>query len=110
MNIEAIASAVRASLAEDIGSGDISAALLPKDQIVTARIVTREAAVLCGKAWVQAVYHQLNPNIKITWQAQEGEKIIPNQCVAELIGDSRCLITGERCALNWLQTLSEIGR
>lgn len=106
MNTKAIEIAVRASLVEDIGSGDITAELLPETQIATAQIITRESAIFCGMAWAEAVYQQLDSTIKIDWQVKEGEKIEPNQRLAELTGNSRYLVTGERCVLNWLQTLS----
>lgn len=106
MNTKAIQEAVLISLKEDIGSGDITAELLPENQIVTATIITRESAIFCGTAWAEAVYQQLDPTIKIKWLLKDGDAIHPNQCLTEITGSSRSIITGERCALNWLQTLS----
>lgn len=106
MTIKSIDIAVRASLEEDIGSGDMTAELLPIDQIINARMMTNEAAIFCGTAWAEAVYRLLDPSIKIHWHVNDGDTIKPQQCLAELTGNSRHLITGERCALNWLQTLS----
>jgi nicotinate-nucleotide pyrophosphorylase (carboxylating) len=103
---ESVEIAVRASLEEDIGSGDITAELLPTNQMVRATIITNEVGVFCGTAWAEAVYQLLDSNIKIHWHAKDGDKIQPKQLLAELSGNSRSLITGERCALNWLQTLS----
>lgn len=106
MNHQAIAAAVTASLAEDVGSGDITVELIPENINVTAKIITREAAVICGSAWVTEVYQQLDNNIEIKWNCEDGDTVEPNTCIAELTGNSRALLTGERCALNWLQTLS----
>lgn len=101
-----IEQAVQISLAEDIGSGDISAALIPQDQLATAQIITRETAILAGIPWVEAVFRQLDPRVSIYWLAHEGATVIPNQPLAKLKGPARSLLTGERTALNWLQTLS----
>lgn len=97
---------VQTALAEDIGSGDISAALIPADKQSRAQIISREAAVLCGTAWVEDVFQQLDPQIKISWQAKDGDSVTANQVLCTLTGNSRNLLTGERTALNFLQTLS----
>lgn len=94
------------SLQEDLGSGDITAQLLPRDLFATAQIITREAAIICGIDWVNEVYHQLDPGVKIQWAVKEGDRAEPNQLLASLEGRTHILVTGERCALNWLQTLS----
>lgn len=104
--VEKINEAVAASLSEDIGTGDISAELIDEQDVKIATVITREPGVLCGIAWFNAVYFQLDPSIRIEWQVQEGEHVMPNQTLVRLRGNTRTLLTGERSALNWLQTLS----
>ncbi|MBP6724857.1 MAG: carboxylating nicotinate-nucleotide diphosphorylase [Halioglobus sp.] len=97
---------VRAALAEDVGSGDISAALIPLGAQATARVITREDGVLCGRAWVEAVFAELDPAITLAWRAADGERIVAGQVLFTASGSARGLLTGERCALNFLQLLS----
>jgi nicotinate-nucleotide pyrophosphorylase (carboxylating) len=97
---------VTQALKEDIGSGDITAELIPENQQAKAKVITREAGVLCGQAWVNEVYKQLDPQVIITWLAKDGDTLTPNQTLFELQGSARSLLTGERTALNFLQTLS----
>jgi len=97
---------VQTALAEDVGSGDITAALIPAQAQSQAQIISREDAVLCGTAWVDEVFRQLDPQINIAWQANDGDAIAANQILCTLSGNSRKLLTGERTALNFLQTLS----
>src|SRR6185436_3937180 len=97
---------VRWALEEDIGSGDITAELIPADKTASATIITREAAIVCGRPWVDEVFHQLGPNIKLEWHVDDGDQIQPNQLLVTLHGNARALLTGERSALNFLQTLS----
>lgn len=97
---------VARALAEDIGSGDLTAALIPAQAQAKATVISREAAVLCGSAWFTAVFEQLDPNMSITWQAQDGERIVPDQLLCTMHGAARALLTGERSALNFLQLLS----
>lgn len=101
-----IARSVADALAEDTGDGDITAQLIPADQQASAHIITREHAVICGIPWVNEVFSQLDPQISIRWLVNEGDDIQPNQNVCELKGNARNLLTGERAALNFLQTLS----
>lgn len=96
----------RRALAEDIGSGDVTAAAVPEAARMTARVVCREAAVLCGTAWFEAVFRQLDAGIAIDWTSQDGDAISANQTVCTLRGFARPLLSGERTALNFLQTLS----
>jgi nicotinate-nucleotide pyrophosphorylase (carboxylating) len=103
-----IAAAVRAALAEDIGSGDLTAALVPENQQALARIITREAAVLCGRDWVDAVFAELGPGIRIDWHCRDGDALSAGQLLCELRGPARAILTGERTALNFLQTLSAV--
>jgi len=100
-----VLAAVCMALAEDVGPGDATAALVP-NQAVKARLICRENAVLCGRPWFEAVFGALDPTIQVRWAADEGERLAPNQLVCELAGPAPQLLTGERTALNFLQTLS----
>ena len=97
---------VWAALAEDIGSGDISANLIPRGRPANARIITRESAILCGIAWAETCFRHLNAEMKIKWLVAEGDRTDAGQTLCELQGNARALLTGERVALNFLQTLS----
>ncbi len=99
---------VARALAEDIGTGDLTAALIPAAQHAQATIISREDAVICGIDWVNACFHQLDNHIKIKWLVNEGEKISSNQLLCEISGNARALLSAERCALNFLQTLSAV--
>jgi nicotinate-nucleotide pyrophosphorylase (carboxylating) len=98
--------AVRRALAEDIGSGDHTAALIPESAVAEARVISREAAILCGTAWFDAVFHELSRPVEINWRVRDGEYTTAGQTVCTLRGPARALLTGERTALNFLQTLS----
>lgn len=97
---------VARALAEDIGSGDLTASLIPAGTRARATVISREPAVLCGRAWFDAVFRQLDSSIVVTWSAAEGDRVVANQVLCELSGPARTLLTGERTALNFLQTLS----
>jgi len=97
---------VSRALAEDIGGGDITAQLIPEDRQATAVVICREAAVICGRPWVDEVFAQLDKNTKIEWHIDEGDSVEANQKLFTLTGNARILLTGERAALNFLQTLS----
>jgi nicotinate-nucleotide pyrophosphorylase (carboxylating) len=99
---------VELALAEDIGTGDLTVALIPAAQQVQATIVSRENAVICGIDWVNACFKSLDNNILIKWRVNEGEKIANNQVLCEISGNARAILTAERCALNFLQTLSAV--
>ncbi|MEV3822391.1 carboxylating nicotinate-nucleotide diphosphorylase [Aeromonas dhakensis] len=111
--------AVRAALLEDLGdaltaldqpdaSADITAQLIPADRISTARVITREAGVFCGQPWVDEVFTQLGGDVQVEWLVQDGEVLAPNQELFRLHGPARTLLTGERNALNFVQTLSGV--
>lgn len=102
----AIEHTVRSALAEDIGDGDITAALIPEDKTAHARIISREPGVICGRDWVNEVFRQLDPTVKVTWHVSDGETVAPERLLYELEGSARSLLTGERTALNFLQLLS----
>ena len=97
---------VAAALAEDLGAGDVTAALVPASQQVRAQIIAREPAVLCGTDWADATFRQLDPSIRVEWQAQDGDALVADRAVVKLEGPARPILTGERTALNFLQTLS----
>ncbi len=97
---------VKAALDEDVGSGDLTAALLPGGQQACAELFTRESAILCGCAWFDRVFGLLDPAIAVHWEAQDGERLQAGQRLALLKGPSAGLLTGERTAMNYLQTLS----
>lgn len=97
---------VALALAEDVGGGDLTAALIPETAQAEATVISREKAVLCGAAWFDAVFRQIDPSVAIEWRAADGERIEPNQLLCALRGPARALLTGERTALNFLQALS----
>ena len=97
---------VRTALQEDVGSGDITAALIPDTQLARARIISREAAVISGVEWVNEVFRQVDPSMNITWEVKDGDKVEPNQVLFTAEGKARSLLTAERAALNFLQSLS----
>jgi nicotinate-nucleotide pyrophosphorylase (carboxylating) len=97
---------VQEALSEDIGTGDITAALIPGNDLATATVISREAAVLCGMAWFNAVFAELDTRITVTWATKDGEAVLPGQVLCTLHGPAAHILTGERTALNFLQTLS----
>ncbi|HHQ4663133.1 TPA: carboxylating nicotinate-nucleotide diphosphorylase [Aeromonas veronii] len=114
-----VSRAVRAALLEDLGdalttldqpdaSADITAQLIPADRMASARVITREAGVFCGQPWVDEVFVQLGGEVKVEWLVQDGEVLSPNQELFRLHGPARLLLTGERNALNFVQTLSGV--
>ena len=102
----AIEENVRRALAEDVGDGDLTASLIAAGQQGHARIVCRQDAVLCGCAWSEEVFRQLGGQVQIQWHARDGDTLSSGQTVCQLAGPARLLLTGERTALNFLQTLS----
>jgi len=101
-----LASQVEAALREDIGSGDVTAALVPAAQRVRGSVITRESAVLAGRPWVDATFRHLDPHVQLVWHANDGEPLAANQVVFDIAGSARAVLTGERTALNFLQLLS----
>lgn len=101
-----ITRSVATALEEDVGTGDLTAQLIPADRVSKAMVITREDATLCGRAWFDEVFRQIDANVRITWKAEDGDRVRANQVVCELSGPSRALLTGERTALNFLQALS----
>jgi len=101
-----LAQQVTIALVEDIGSGDVTAELVPADQRVTGKVISREPAILCGRPWVTEVFRQLDPSVQLTWTADDGDRVAANQTLFEIAGLARPVLTGERAALNFLQLLS----
>ncbi|AQT60475.1 carboxylating nicotinate-nucleotide diphosphorylase [Cellvibrio sp. PSBB023] len=101
-----IVQSVALALAEDIGSGDITAQLIPENQQASARIITREDCIFCGKTWVDEVFRQIDPEVVIDWQVSDGQAVVANSTLFTVKGKARSLLTGERAALNFVQTLS----
>ena len=99
---------VRKALNEDIGTGDVTAQLIPAERLARATIITREAAVISGAAWVDAVFRQLDPRVAVHWQVSDGDRVTAERVLFHLEGPARALLTGERTALNFLQTLSGV--
>jgi len=97
---------VRSALAEDIGSGDLTAALIPVTAEARACVISREAEVICGRPWVDEVFHQLDSRVEVEWLVEEGQRVEADQELLRLHGSARALLSGERTALNFLQTFS----
>ena len=103
---QAIMRAVNIALEEDVGKGDVTAASFKVNQFVNAAIICRDNAILCGQLWFNETFKQLDPKIKIEWLAQDGISIEKNSTVCTLYGNAQAILTGERTAINFLQTLS----
>ena len=99
---------VRRALLEDVGSGDITAQLIPAERLAKATVITREACVISGTAWVDAVFRQLDPRVAVHWHVVDGQRATVDQTLFHLEGPARSLLTGERSALNFLQLLSGV--
>ena len=96
------------SLREDIGDGDITAQLIPADKQATGRVITRERATIAGCDWVNEAFRQVDPEVVLEWRVKDGDRVGPDQVLFEMRGPARSLLTAERAALNWLQTLSGV--
>ncbi|AKV97804.1 nicotinate-nucleotide pyrophosphorylase [Marinobacter sp. CP1] len=99
---------VAQSLREDIGDGDITARLIPADKQATGRVITRETAIVAGREWVDEVFRQVDPAVELNWQVADGETVSPDQVLFTMQGSARSLLSSERAALNWLQSLSGV--
>ncbi len=99
---------VAQSLREDIGDGDITARLIPTDKRAKGRVITRETATIAGREWVNEVFRQVDPSVELTWQVSDGDTVSPDQVLFTMEGPARSLLSAERAALNWLQTLSGV--
>src|SRR5213076_103219 len=105
---EAVTRDVTRALAEDIGTGDLTAALIPADRMSQARLMTRQSGVLCGVEWFNRTFEELDPDVEIFWHHADGEEIVAASSLCELEGNARALLTGERTALNFVQLLSGV--
>jgi nicotinate-nucleotide pyrophosphorylase (carboxylating) len=103
---EGIAESVATALAEDIGDGDRTAGLIDAHALAQATVISREPAVICGRPWFDEVFRQLDRDISIHWEVEEGQSVVADAVLCRLTGNAVKLLTGERCALNFLQTLS----
>ncbi|HXS87939.1 MAG TPA: carboxylating nicotinate-nucleotide diphosphorylase [Steroidobacteraceae bacterium] len=101
-----VSQTVATALREDVGSGDLTAQLIPADRSSRATVITREDAVLCGTAWFDEVFRQIDPRVRVTWSTRDCDRVRANQQLCTLEGPARSLLTGERTALNFLQMLS----
>ncbi len=101
-----VAETVAIALREDVADGDLTAQLIPLSQSARATVITREDAVICGSAWVDEVFRQLDPRVRVAWQARDGERVQPQAVLCLIEGPARAMLTGERTALNFLQMLS----
>lgn len=99
---------VTAALEEDVGAGDLTAALIPADRQAAATVISREEATICGTAWFDRVFARLHPAVRIDWRVRDGDRVAANALLCELTGPARVLLTGERSALNFLQLLSGV--
>ena len=106
--VNLVSQSVFTAMLEDIGNGDLTALLIPEINHAEATIISREDAVICGIDWVEACFHHVNKDIKIKWLVNEGEKVSANQLLCKISGNARAILTAERCALNFLQTLSAV--
>ena len=105
---QAVAQDVSRALAEDVGGGDLTAGLVPAAKAITARVLARESALICGRPWVEAVIAAVDPKVSWQWLVREGQRCQADQVVLTLQGSARSLLTLERTALNFLQTLSAV--
>lgn len=106
--VQQVAADVRRALEEDVGAGDLTAALVPVRQTVRARILCREAAVICGQPWVMEALRQVAPSAQAVWHVPDGGRCAANQTIVDISGNARGLLTAERTCLNFLQTLSAV--
>ncbi len=103
---EQVESDARRAIDEDVGTGDLTADLIPSDKRMRATVISREPAVVCGQDWFDAVYRLLDTDVRIDWLVADGDRVEPGQALCHVSGPARSLLTGERTALNFLQTLS----
>ena len=108
LDTAAVTENVRAALAEDVGSGDVTASLVPADRSSRARVITREDGVFCGRPWVEQTFARLDPSVAVRWFVEDGDPVLADDTLFELDGPARSILTGERCALNFVQLLSGV--
>lgn len=103
-----IAELVTFCLHEDVGTGDITAELIPEDKKISAKIISRDTGIFCGRPWADEVFQQVDNSLRISWSIDEGEELSPDQTLVQIIGSARSILTAERTVLNFLQTLSAV--
>lgn len=96
---------VRFAIEEDVGSGDITAHLIPEDQEARATVITRESGIMCGREWFEEVFRQIDASVELNWHRQDGDLLAPNDKIVTILGNTQSILTAERTALNFLQTL-----
>src|ERR1700759_4289894 len=94
---------VSRALREDVGTGDVTAALIAADAVSHARLLCRDEAIVCGAAWLDETFRQLDPQIKVTWHTHDGAHVARDTVLCEIAGNARAMLTGERTALNFVQ-------
>jgi len=105
---ETVTRDVTRALAEDVGTGDLTAALIPAERTSHARLLTRQSGVLCGVEWFRRTFEELDPDVEIFWHHKDGDDIVADSSLCELEGRSRAILTGERTAINFVQLLSGV--
>src|SRR5579862_1988227 len=99
---------VTRALAEDVGTGDLTARLVPAERVAHAHLLTRQSGVLCGTEWFTRTFEELDPDVEIFWHHQDGDEIVANSSLCELEGSARAMLTAERTAINFVQMLSAV--
>ena len=103
-----IAQLVTFCLQEDVGSGDITAELIPADKTISAKLISRDNGIFCGRPWADEVFQQVDSSLTVNWNIKEGSELSPDQTLVQIVGPARSILTAERTVLNFLQTLSAI--
>ena len=103
-----IAKLVTFCLQEDVGTGDITAELIPIDKTITAKLISKDNGIFCGRPWADEVFQQVDSSLTVKWNIEEGVKLSPNQTLVQIAGSARSILTAERTVLNFLQTLSAV--
>jgi nicotinate-nucleotide pyrophosphorylase (carboxylating) len=103
-----IAQLVTFCLQEDVGSGDITAELIPADKTISAKLISRDNGIFCGRPWADEVFQQVDSSLTINWNIEEGAELSPDQTLVQIVGPARSILTAERTVLNFLQTLSAV--
>jgi nicotinate-nucleotide pyrophosphorylase (carboxylating) len=105
---ETVTRDVTRALAEDVGTGDLTASLIPADARASARLMTRQSGVLCGVEWFNRTFEELDPDVEIFWHHEDGDDIVAGSSLCELEGNARAVLTGERTSINFVQLLSGV--
>lgn len=103
-----IAKLVTFCLQEDVGTGDITAELIPIDKTISAKLISRDSGIFCGRPWADEVFQQVDSSLTVNWNIEEGAELSPDQTLVQIAGSARSILTAERTVLNFLQTLSAV--